>query len=1111
MPGLLDGLSSAQAAAVTHPGGPLLVVAGAGTGKTRTLVRRVAWLVEQGVPADGVLALTFSSAAADEMRVRLEELVEPPYEELHAATFHSFCARLLHDEAFEAGLHPFFSTATAADRVALLLEHIDELTLRHHAIRGNPAPLIGSFVARIDRCKDEMVGVEDYRRFAADLAERAVEDAERSRAERELEFASVYADHDRLLHASGALDFGDLVLGAVRLLRERAHVRRRVGDRFRHVVVDEFQDVNFGQGTLLRLLAGEHRNVMVVGDDDQAIYRFRGASRKNLLDFRRDFPEAEEVRLERNHRSGRRILAAASAVVEPTRERIPKRLTGRAGGSVRFWRCRSERAQAQGVAAEVERLVAQEGVSPGEVAVLVRSVKAEGPALAAALEERALPFRLAGAAAYFQRAEVRDALAWLRALADPSDSGAVVRALSRPPVELRSVDIARLTQLARRRKLDMVAAVAAACEGPQLTPEGRERAADFLKLYRPAARAFEEMRPDVFVHRLIERIGLRRRQLFAAQPETVERLVNIAKLGELATAYVRRAPDGTTRDFARHVSAVAEAGLREEEATAPGGPAAVSVMTMHAAKGLEFDHVLVLGLSAGRVPGPRRRAVGEIPDELLHESLPEGERREAHEDEARRLVHVAMTRARRGLVLAFPETGGAEPSAGRPSALYEEARAAVDGQEEIVEEELFGPAEGLHSTFRMMRDEVLDAASRVGGRLSDMRLDTYLDVSQAMARYLELLKVSALIERSKRGQPVAEALPEVNDLLLQAAAAEQREPFLTSSLDDYLLDAERDERRRADALEGAVRALARVVHPAARRRADALGLGHRDLPAVPAEVQVRARLPHPAGAEHQPALRDPRPPGARALPHRGRRLARAADGAVRGVVGALGVRRVQRRPAVPLACGGGARALPRARRAAGLRARLVRALVRLPAGDAPAARAGGPGGPAARRLLRADRLQDGQAEDRVGVARGRPALALPDGREGVVAARHLGPELLLRARQRARPGRALRGGARARARDGGDDRRGDPGAGVRAHPVPAAVLVLRLPDHLPGGGEVGRCALRRHLTVFVVASLAIVAFPGHLVFLGARALLRPAPESPAPRPPSSTRRVFGRA
>src|SRR5918999_1490010 len=322
MPALLDGLNASQRAVVTHPGGPLLVVAGAGTGKTRTLTRRFAWLVEQGTPANCILALTFSSPACAEMRERLETLLEAPYEELNVSTFHAFCVKLLRDEALEACVDPFLSPVTPADRLALLLERIDELSLRHHEIRGNPAPLLASFVARIDRLKDEMVSAEDLGRHAERLAADADGDAARARAERELEFARLYADHDRLLAKRGGLDFGDLILQAFRLLHERPHVRERVARRYRHLLVDEYQDTNFAQGMLLRLLVEEHRNVTVVGDDDQAIYRFRGASQKNIVDFRREFPDAELVRLERNYRSGRRILEAAAGVGGPSPRRV---------------------------------------------------------------------------------------------------------------------------------------------------------------------------------------------------------------------------------------------------------------------------------------------------------------------------------------------------------------------------------------------------------------------------------------------------------------------------------------------------------------------------------------------------------------------------------------------------------------------------------------------------------------------------------------------------------------------------------------------------------------------------------------------------------------------
>jgi DNA helicase-2/ATP-dependent DNA helicase PcrA len=565
------------------------------------------------------------------------------------------------------------------------------------------------------------------------------------------------------------------------------------------VLADDIQDAGFATMLLLRLLTAEHGDVTVTGDDDQAHERFRAAAAKNLRDFADEHPGGTLIRLTRSERCPQRILDAARAVVRPVPDRIGKELSAspsRPPGEVRFWRCSNERAQAQGVASDVERLVAREGVDPRRVAVLVRSVEHEGQAVAVALEERAVPYRVVGAAAFFQRAEVRDVLAWLRALVDPGDAGAVVRALSRPPIDLRSVDLARCVQIARRRKLDMVAGLGAALESPQVTPEARERIQQFLKLHRTFAAQLDTARPDLFVHRLIERLGLRRQQLFAAQADVVERLVNLARLGELAAAHVRRAPQATPREFARHVAAVAEAGLGEAEATGAAG--GVQVLAMDQADGLEYDHVYVLGLQSARMPGARRRALEPIADELLKERLP-SDTRAAHVVEMRRLLHVAMTRARRRLVLAYAAAapgGAAQP----PSPFVEEARDALHAAWEDREEELFGPAETLHSTFRMMRDELLDQVQRVGGRLGELRFDTDLDVSHVVVRLLEVLKLSALLARPE-GQTVGEALADVNQRLLSAITAEQREIFLTSSLDDLLLDAERDERGRTAAVQ----------------------------------------------------------------------------------------------------------------------------------------------------------------------------------------------------------------------------------------------------------------------------------------------------------------------
>jgi DNA helicase-2/ATP-dependent DNA helicase PcrA len=742
----VPSLTPNQRAAVEHAGGSLAVVGGPGTGKTTVLVERFAWLC--GAPEE----LLVLSADAERLRPRIEERIERGFEELQIHTVPGFCARLLHDEALEAGLSPFAAPASAADRLALLLDRVDELSVRLHDFRGSPAALLAGLVARIDGLKARAITAQAYGDWAASLPEGEPLTA------REREFAQIYRAHDAMLAEQALLDEGELVLRAQRLLAERPQ------PRFRHVLVDDADELTLAQHALLDLLG----DVTVTTSD-------------------RAFAHGTVVELDRSLRCHERILQAAGAPqgTDPS---------GAPGGDVRFWRCATERAQAQAVGAEVARLL-REGTAPQDVAVLVRSVRNEGHAVAVALEERAVPHRLLGDSAFFQRAEVRDVLAWLRLLIDPADAGAVVRALARPPVELRSVDLARCVQIARRRKLDMVSALVAATESPQLPPEARERILAFLKLHRAAAGALDSTRPDLFVHRLIERLGLRRQQLFSAQADVVERLRNLSRLGELASSYVRRAPQATPREFARYLSAVADAGLRDDEPTdAEGSRDAVAVLSMQAARPREFAHVFVLGLQAARMPGARSRLVEPLPDALA----PGDGSRATHVAEMRRLLRIAMTRARDGLVLAYAahsDSGAAQP----PSPFAEEARAALGAEWEDREEELFGPDESLHATYQALRDELVAGIPRTGARLGELRLDTDLDVTHGVVRYLELLKVSALLARPE-GQSVAEALPGINAAILQAATAAQREILESSPLDDALLDAERDARARAAAV-----------------------------------------------------------------------------------------------------------------------------------------------------------------------------------------------------------------------------------------------------------------------------------------------------------------------
>jgi superfamily I DNA/RNA helicase/RecB family exonuclease len=769
----LDPLLPIQREAVTCEHEPLLVLGAAGTGKTRTIEERFLALAEHGCRPERILLLTASAARADASRVRLERGLRSGYDELFVLTAPDLAGLLLGVGGVgESALDALEPVLSPAERFAMLLEGIDRLSLERHDFGGSANALLAGFIRRIDRLKAHLVGAEEYARWASRLAESG-SDADLGDAGVEQEFAEVYRVHEQLLAEAGARDAGDLIRDALRLVRDRP----RAAQRFDHLLVDDAHDLDLASATLARAVAGER--LTVAADPVQL------TSGSPVGSFAAG--EARVVVLDASLRVPRRVMRAAGAVVAVECE------AAGVEGEILFWRCANERAQAQAVAADVERLITAEGISPGAVAVLVPSVPREGQAVAVALEERAVPHRMVGETAFFRRAEIRDVLAWLRLLADPTDAPAVVRALARPPVELRSVDIARCTQIARRRKLDMVGALEAAIESPQVPPEARERIHVFLKLYRAGMSEIDSTRPDMYVHRLIERLGLRRQQLFAAQSNVVERLRALARFGSLASSFARRAPHATPREFARHVSAVADFGLREHEEPDLVGSDMVQVVALDGAAALEAEHVYVLGLHAGLSEPPPEPALS---DGLGLDEGVTGDARAA--SPVRSALYVASTRARRRVVLSYPALGE-RGSAFVPAPAVEAMRGAVGGLWEDREEELFGPAETLHSTYRLLRDEVLEGTMRAGGRLAELRLDTDLDVSHAVVRYLELLKLAALIERPE-GQSLAEAVRDVNSRILQAVTAEQREIFTSSVLDDYLLDAERDARRRAAAV-----------------------------------------------------------------------------------------------------------------------------------------------------------------------------------------------------------------------------------------------------------------------------------------------------------------------
>ncbi|CAN5145194.1 hypothetical protein BH24ACT23_BH24ACT23_06830 [soil metagenome] len=816
----MDGSERSEGGAladvVTHRSGALLVTGRAGTGRSEALVRRFAALAAEGIRAERILLLARTRAGAAGLRARVEVALSRPHEELWIGTYEEIAERLLREHPTEAGLDPFFTTVSAADRLAILLDRVDDLPLRRHEIRGNPAGLLARLLRRIDLLKIEGVTPERLHAWATAKEREATRPAAKERARRETEFAELCARHDRMLREAGSLDDGDLVVEASRLLASRADTAEEVSARFDYAMVDELEDAAPTHLELLGALAAEAGQIVATHDSAQAIRRFRGAADGPIEWFDQTFPSAGRVELTIQHRSGAEIETAVGALLGDDAQAIEA-----SGDAVRFWRCEGERAQAQAVAREIETLLAAGEAMPERICIVVASGWRQGRLVAAALEERSVPFRSAADAAFFGRAEVRDLLAWLRMLANPGDAAAVVRALTRPPVELRSADLARVTTIARRRKLDMVSALEAALESPQLRPEARDRIQAFLRLQRSAVAAMEAMRPDVFVRRLIERVGMRRHRLFAATPETAERLVNLSRLAELAAEWARRVPRGSVRDFVRHIAAVAEAGEVGGPDVDPPTPGAVVVAEPAQVKGLEFDRVYLLGLHAGSM----RLAPWEdrwVPDELATGPLPEPTDALIAERQAR-LAYVAVSRATDAVVLSWPEEADRDAVSAAP--FYEAARTALGASEEIHTEEVFGPAEGLHSTYRMLRDEVLEASWRAGSALSEMRLDTAEDLNRAVARYLELIKLASLLQRP--GEEAArEALGAVNDVLAQVATPEQRAALESSALDEYVLSDERERDARRELIQSRREPSLEQFIP---RRGDGLALSASDI------------------------------------------------------------------------------------------------------------------------------------------------------------------------------------------------------------------------------------------------------------------------------------------
>jgi DNA helicase II / ATP-dependent DNA helicase PcrA len=605
---LLAGLNPPQRAAVTADDGPLLIFAGAGSGKTRVLTHRIAWLIQQERAEPGeILAVTFTNKAAREMRGRVENLLNLAASGIWMGTFHAIGVRILRRDGSADGIDRHFVIYDEADRLSVVKRVMNEMRLDEK--RYPP----GGMVALISRAKDEVITAEDQVRAAGTHNEELA--------------ARIRLRYDAFLEQNNALDFDDLLMRTVWLFDRHPDVLEKYQKRFKYIMVDEYQDTNRAQYLMVRHLASQHRNLAVVGDDDQSIYMFRGADVRNILSFEKDYPDAQIVKLEQNYRSTQVILDAAYHVIKANPNRADKRLwTDRPGGpKLVVAQTYDEQEEAQGVAREALRLVAEGDYRLADFAVLYRT-NAQSRALEEVLLRRGVPYRLIGGLRFYERREVKDVLAYLRLIANPQDTLSFSRVINIPRRKLGEKSLAQLGYWAEGHGMSAWGSLARLAEMGELSPAARQAFAAFRDLIMEVRVATQERRLVEVIDLLLLRSAYER-YVKEGSPEGEERWANVLELRGLASEYDGLPPGEGLQAFLEDVALMSDVDTMDDRAQG------MTLITLHMVKGLEFPVVFMLGMEEGLFPHSR--------------SLDSS----AGLEEERRLAYVGMTRAKDRLYL----------------------------------------------------------------------------------------------------------------------------------------------------------------------------------------------------------------------------------------------------------------------------------------------------------------------------------------------------------------------------------------------------------------------------------------------------------------------------
>lgn len=614
MNSLLTGLNKEQQQAVQHTEGPLLILAGAGSGKTKVLTVRIAHLLAQGVNPYEILAITFTNKAAKEMKSRVEGLVGDVANRIWLSTFHSFCAKFLRFEIDSfLGYNSNFTIYDTSDSQAVIKAALKALNL------DDKYYPVGAMIAAISDAKNKLLFASDFRKQARDFYQQKV--------------ADVYEYYERELRKNNALDFDDLLLVAVKLLQSNATVLDKYSHRFRYVMIDEYQDTNHAQYLLAKLLASHWKNIAVVGDADQSIYAWRGADIQNILDFEKDYPNCTSIKLEQSYRSTKIILDAANAVIDNNEGRPEKNLwTDKIeGAKIQHFTAQSEHEEAAFIGDTIAKKHDIHDVPYGDMAILYRT-NAQSRVLEEALIKRALPYTMVGGTKFYDRKEIKDVLAYLRVLYNPFDDLSLLRIINVPKRSIGATTVAKLQDYAREKGTSLFMTLTQLHLIDSIKGKTKEKLEEFGILIFTLVSEMEDKTVLDILESILDRTGYLAQLEESTDPQDQARAENIGELLSVAKDFQDTNPSGTVEDFLEQVALVNDVDSFEQE------EAKVTLMTLHAAKGLEFPIVFLCGLEEGLFPHSRTLM---NPEEI---------------EEERRLAYVGITRAEKELYISNATT-----------------------------------------------------------------------------------------------------------------------------------------------------------------------------------------------------------------------------------------------------------------------------------------------------------------------------------------------------------------------------------------------------------------------------------------------------------------------